>query len=84
MANWFNISCAKATYLISKKQESSLGIVERLQLTIHIAICDVCKLFKVQIHYIIKCSQHHSREKHHLSNQAKQTIKAKLNEAIGN
>ncbi len=82
MANWFNISCAKTTYLISKKQESGLGLGERIQLTIHIAICDVCKLFKIQINYIIKCSKNHSQEEHQLSSQAKQSIKAKVDEVI--
>jgi hypothetical protein len=82
MANWFNISCAKATYLISKKQESGLGIGERILLALHIAICDVCKLFKVQINYITKCSKNHSQAEHRLSNQSKQTIKAKVDEVI--
>ena len=82
MANWFNISCARATYLISKKQECGLGIGERLQLTIHITICDVCKVFKIQINYIIKCSKNHSKEEHYLSSKAKQSIKAKVDEVI--
>ena len=84
MANWFNISCAKATYLISKKQECKLGFGENFQLAMHIAICDVCKLFKTQVNYIIKCSKNHTHQEHHLSHQAKQSIKTKVNEAISN
>ncbi len=53
MANWFNISCKKATFLISKKQESKLAIGESLQLFIHLLICDVCKLFKTQTNYLL-------------------------------
>jgi hypothetical protein len=82
MANWFNISCAKATYLLSKKQESGLAVAERIQLAIHITICDVCKLFKIQITYITKCSKNQSQEEHYLSSKAKQSIKAKVDEVI--
>ena len=81
MANWFNISCKKATYLISKKQESKLYIGESVQLFIHLFICDVCKLFKVQTNYILKnIHQHH--ENHQLTDAAKQAIANKVNEAI--
>ena len=81
MANWFNISCKKATYLISKKQESKLAIGERLQLFIHLFICDVCKLFKIQTAYILKnIHQHHHTET--LTAAAKEKIAVVVKEEI--
>ena len=84
MANWFNISCKKATYLISKKQEQgSLAIGESLQLFIHLFICDVCKLFKIQTTYILKnIHQHHHAET--LTVAAKEKIAVVVKEEISN
>jgi hypothetical protein len=82
MKNWFNISCHKATYLISKKQEDCrISMVERLQLSIHLFICDVCKLFRIQTNYIIKnIHQHHQAET--LTDDAKEKIACVVKEEI--
>jgi hypothetical protein len=43
-----HITCKKATYLISKKEERRLTIIEWARLKFHLAICSYCKLFEQQ------------------------------------
>lgn len=84
MANWLIISCKSATYLISKQQEGKLPVGERIQLIIHIFVCDVCKLFKIQTKHILHKIKHQKKESHSLSQEAKNVIAIKVNEAINN
>ena len=44
----FTISCKKATYLVSKKEEGKLNWIESIQLRSHMAICSLCRLFEKQ------------------------------------
>jgi hypothetical protein len=44
----FSITCKKATYLSSKKEEGKLNWIEKIQLRSHIAICSFCRLFEQQ------------------------------------
>lgn len=41
-------NCRQATYLIEKKQLTSLSVRERLELKIHLAGCSMCRLFQKQ------------------------------------
>lgn len=84
MKNRLNISCKKAAYLISKKQESKLTLGERLQLKIHLFICDVCKLFNIQTNHILHKLMHQQKETHSLSEASKKAIAIKVDEAINN
>ena len=47
------ISCKDATNFISKKEEKKLNLLQRLQLTIHLIICEFCKLFYKQNNFLI-------------------------------
>ncbi len=49
-----NINCKAATQMISKREEKRLGMIERLQLQLHLMICSLCKLFAKQNETIIK------------------------------
>ena len=84
MANSLNISCKKATFLISKKQEGKLALGERLQLTMHLFICDVCKLFNIQTNHILHKLKHQQKDAHSLSQESKKAIAIKVEDAINN
>jgi hypothetical protein len=53
-----NISCKKATYLVSKKEEGKLNWIESIQLRSHMAICSLCRLFEEQSKFIAKHAKH--------------------------
>jgi len=59
---FFNISCKKATYLVSKKEEGKLNLIERIQLRSHMAICSLCRLFEEQSKLIAKHAKHMHNE----------------------
>ena len=42
------LSCHQATFLVSKKQETKLTIRESIQLNVHLMMCDMCSLWKIQ------------------------------------
>lgn len=54
----FNISCKKATYLVSKKEEGKLSWIESIQLRSHMTICSLCRLFEQQSKLIAKHAKH--------------------------
>lgn len=43
-----HITCKKATYLVSKKEEHRLTLSEWAKLQLHLAICSYCKQFQKQ------------------------------------
>ena len=45
-------NCRHATYLIEKRQHTSLSIRERVELYIHLSGCSVCRLFQQQSRWI--------------------------------
>lgn len=50
--NFLNISCKKATYLVSKKEENRLSWLEKWQLRGHFTICSLCRKFEEQTGFI--------------------------------
>ena len=42
------LSCQKASFLISKKQETKLSFVEEIRLKAHLSMCTMCTNFKIQ------------------------------------
>ena len=69
-----NISCKKATYLISKKEQGRINMFDRITLQMHLGICSLCKRFEKQTGFIIKNTKHtHTEEK--LSEEVKERIK---------
>lgn len=45
----FNISCKRATELISIRRDSSLNLIQALRLKLHLSICDACTRFDKQL-----------------------------------
>lgn len=48
------LSCRKATFLIEKGQNNSLSLLDKLQLNMHLKICDKCSTYKKQSLFIEK------------------------------
>ena len=46
------ISCKKATWLVSKKEEKRLSWREKWQLRAHMALCSMCRRFEEQSGFI--------------------------------
>ena len=45
------LSCKKATFLMSKKEEGRLTLKEKIQLRLHLTICDFCTRFQKQVKF---------------------------------
>ena len=82
MKKLFNITCKNATYLISKKEDRKIGLIDRLKLQMHLGICSACKLFENQS-WFIKLNAKHSHEHitASLSSEAKEKIETALKNA---
>jgi hypothetical protein len=77
-----NITCKEATYLISKKEDGDIGLINRLKLKMHLGICSVCKLFENQSWFIKLNAQHsHEHTTTTLSSEAKEKIELALKNA---
>ncbi len=46
------LSCRDATRLMSEAQDRKLGLAERLQLDMHLAICKGCRNFNEQMAFL--------------------------------
>jgi len=76
MRNFLMISCKKATYLLSKKEEGKLTLLDKLRLRGHLTICSWCRRFEQQGLFIGKNAPHtHEHHTHHtLSAESRQRI----------
>lgn len=45
-------SCKEATDWISRQEEGKLGVRKRIQLWIHLRLCEVCRQFQWQSHML--------------------------------
>lgn len=73
----FSISCKKATYFCSKKEEGKLSWIEKILLRFHMTICSLCRLFEQQSKIIADHAKHaHCTDT--LSDEAKNKIKKNL------
>ena len=43
------VTCKDASRLLSQAQDRRLTLVERLKLRVHLAVCDACTRFSVQL-----------------------------------
>ena len=75
--NLFNISCKKATYLLSKKEENKLSWLEKITLHGHLAMCSLCRKFEQQTGFII-LNVKHAHEHTVLSVEAKEKMQRVL------
>jgi hypothetical protein len=78
--------CRHATYLIEKRQHTSLSIRERVELTIHLSGCSVCRLFQRQSRWINSMIRglFHSAEgrENKLDEEYKRQLQDKINERL--
>ncbi len=80
-------NCKKATLLIEKKQVGTLTLRERLELRIHLAGCDVCKLFQKQsiiINRMIRQLFHGASNEIKLGNDFKMTLQDRIEKELKN
>lgn len=77
--NFILLSCKKATFLLSKKEEGKLMPVEKIQLKLHLTVCDFCTQFEKQTRFFTKHSAHtHNHLPTTLSEEKKQKIQLLL------
>ena len=72
-----NISCKKATYLVSKKEQGEINLFDRFTLKLHLGICTLCKRFEQQTGFIIQNTKHT-----HLEEKLSKEVKVRIKEAI--
>ncbi|MEY5048265.1 MAG: hypothetical protein RLZZ175_1624 [Bacteroidota bacterium] len=78
IVNKILLTCKKASFLVSKKQETKLSFLEHIQLKMHLSVCDMCTKFKIQTDQLS-----HFIKKHHQNlgeNSATDLSDAKKNE----
>lgn len=59
LMNILMLSCKKASELIDKRSLSKLSWTENLQLNMHTAMCDGCKAYENQSHFLDKMLHKH-------------------------
>lgn len=74
MLRFMMISCKKATYLHSKKEENRLSWLEAFQLRGHLTICVLCRRFAEQARLIVNQMQRQGTVDNTLPEERKQTI----------
>ena len=77
------LDCQKATFLISKKLDTSIGLLQEGQLKLHLLYCKYCHRFEVQskkIDSILKITPEQLAHKQPLSAGKKKEIINKLKE----
>jgi len=79
-------NCRHATYLIEKRQHTSLTLKERVQLAIHLSGCSVCRLFQRQSRMINrmvrKLFQTSDQQERRLDEGFKREMQEKINERL--
>ena len=78
--------CRHATYLIEKRQHTSLTVKERVQLIIHLSGCSVCRLFQQQSRWINRMVRELFRsaegQENKLDDEYKRQLQDKINERL--
>jgi len=46
------LKCRENTILVTKSLDQKLTLVERLEMKMHLAMCDVCKRYAKQLHWL--------------------------------
>jgi len=76
------LSCLKATYLVSKRQETKLSLIDEIKLSIHLTTCNLCKNFEIQTNAITNLLAKKSKEFASLSGELSEDRKSKMQELI--
>lgn len=81
------LSCKKATLLVEKRRGDSLSFAEKIQLNMHLKICDKCASYKKQslfIDDVIKNNKDVIFPKGTLSNTSKEKMQGLIDESLNN
>lgn len=73
----FTISCKKATYLVSKKEEGKLNWIEKIQLRSHMTTCSLCRLFDQHTEFIKYSAQHQQPDE-----KLREEVKVKIEQVL--
>lgn len=52
LMNAVMLHCRKATFLIEKSNEAPLGLVEKVQLNLHLSMCHGCRNYRKQNRFL--------------------------------
>jgi hypothetical protein len=75
------LSCKKATYYISLREEGKLSFTQQLQLRAHLTVCRFCRLFQQQTAFITKNATHsHNHSSAILSKEKKEKMSKLIKE----
>lgn len=77
--DFLNISCKKATYLVSKKEEQKLSWLDKIRLRGHMTICSLCRKFEAQTMFIARLAKQDHPEVS-LSPESKEKMETALKE----
>ncbi|MBT9484483.1 hypothetical protein [Sediminibacterium sp.] len=58
MMKYLMVNCKEATFLMAKKEEGKLSVMEGIKLAMHTSMCSFCKKFEKQTSQIGKESRH--------------------------
>lgn len=79
MLPFIMITCKKATFLVSKKEDKKISFWQAIQLRMHLAICSFCRRFEKQSWIIGENAKHlHDHADHLLSQEKKEQIQSTL------
>jgi hypothetical protein len=90
MKRWMNLlilSCMRATFFIEKSHAGPLSFINRLQLKMHVAICDKCSAYQKQSLFIEQVLRSHIKpfpnpKQMTLSKPAKEAIQTKIEQSL--
>jgi len=75
------LSCEQATFLMSKKEEGKLSLKEKIQLRLHLRICDFCTRFQQQVRFFTRHAAHsHEHTSAILREEKKEEIRELMRE----
>ena len=79
------LSCKKASFFVEKEQDNSLSFIEKLQLNIHMGICDKCSAYQKQSIFInnaIKKNKSSVLLQKQLSNDSKEKMRSTIDSQL--
>ncbi len=75
---WYRViwlGCNKATFLMNKREEGEITFIEKIQLRLHLRICDYCTRFQKQVKFFTGNVSHmHEHIQPKMSDAKKQAI----------
>ena len=83
IVHFFVLSCLKATLLIEKRNVLPLSLLQRIQLKLHLRICDNCTKYEKQSEVIDTILKKRLRKENLVNKDAlSQEFKSKINSEI--